>query len=109
MGKHSRTVLSVDDLLRPLRAKLVRDVLREHKSAKLVKSTYYSEWMSMLGVNRQELDNILSAVMELDIGFGTFMHASLVVNPETGKPGKGYYKQLQQFAERVAQAQEKVS
>ncbi|MGK5089004.1 hypothetical protein WDW86_15715 [Bdellovibrionota bacterium FG-2] len=98
---HARTS-SLDDLLRPLRAAFVRNMLKEHRAAKLKKPTYYDEWVQTLGVSRKELDNILSAVVEMDSIFQTFQHAQLVVKRGTEKPGREFYNHLQQIAETVA-------
>lgn len=105
---NARAVLSLDDLLRPLRAGHVRTMLMNHRAAKIPKLTYYDEWMEVLNVNRQELDNILSIVVEMDFAYANpddpYMHVSLIVNRKTCKPGRGFTVHLQRIAERVANA-----
>jgi len=58
--------------------------------------------MRILNVDRQELDNILMVIVELDAELGSYLHSQDVVNRKTGLPGRGFQKALQQAAEMKA-------
>jgi len=104
MSGNSRAVQSYEERIRFTVAVSLRALLMWRYAYDPEYTVTYDALRETLGIDRQRLDDVLSMVMEMDVGMKTFLHGSMVVNAETGKPGKGHWIRLQEISERVAQA-----